>query len=306
MGAESTDTQSRGSLTASIRAGLGWLWHLLVDHGPEPRRALAVIAWWELRRPIFNGVVIAGGSLTILLWALTIKSWISILPPPMFFFFGVIFFFVLANACYTGGWVGELIVRKIAERSSSFAMKFAKRAFVTGTLFSFGLTAVPGLAALAFYVAGHPMTTPQSTFTTTPPVESLLVGRYDADSHSLYRMDYAGLDTTQAHYVVLNDDHTCRIVNFPSGFDYPYGNPVEVSTHEGIWALRGDSSAFETFWYVDVADEEKRWGYSFHLRNDAPPYELFHWISDPDIWDFLVFRQDGTTDSSTTRSFTAY
>lgn len=54
----------------------------------------------------------------------------------------VIIYAVMANVCYTGGWVTELIVEKVwPEDGKSFGMI----AFALGLVFSMFLTLLPGV-----------------------------------------------------------------------------------------------------------------------------------------------------------------
>jgi len=308
MGAESANKRTGGPLAGSIRAMIGWLWHLLVDHGPEPRRALAVIAWWELRRPIFNGVVFAGGCLTLLLTALTIKAWTALLNTPFFFVLWVGILFVLANLAYTGGWVTELLVRLLIDHGKPLVTKFAKRAFVAGIIFSFVLMALPGFHALVMFLIGHPVMTPQGSYTEIPPITSNVVGIYAPIDESLERIDRAGFDSSLTFSIELYPDSTCRLTNFPSGFHPALGESQRLSTCDGIWRLTRDDWDGEYHWYVTVYTNNNeppplgaryRYCWRFHLRNDEPPYELFEWVGDPYAWDYIAFRQATPTPGTT-------
>ncbi len=68
--------------------------------------------------------------------------------PPLFAIFGVIAYAVVANICYTAGWMAELISREIW---GDKAKGFAEISFTLGTVFSFFLTLVPG-GFIAFFV----------------------------------------------------------------------------------------------------------------------------------------------------------
>lgn len=109
-----------------------------------------VIGWWEARRLIFNIVVGACGvvtCLTVLLIAVVGDSLFGIplgLPdPPIFALIAVILYGIMANVCYTGGWVVELLVRKAWPQESE---SFATLAFALGLVFATFLTILPGIS----------------------------------------------------------------------------------------------------------------------------------------------------------------
>jgi len=60
--------------------------------------------------------------------------------PPAFAIVGVLLYGVLANVCYTGGWITELIIAKVWSVDTS---RFGPIAFTLGTVFSVLLTLAP-------------------------------------------------------------------------------------------------------------------------------------------------------------------
>lgn len=79
---------------------------------PEGERsALNVVAWWESRRMVFNLVVGVCGLPTLMLMFLMHF-------PLGFLIGGTIAYALVANACYTLGWMAELVTRVcFAEKS---------------------------------------------------------------------------------------------------------------------------------------------------------------------------------------------
>ena len=63
-------------------------------------------------------------------------------------------FAVAANACYTGGWVLELTLRKLWPIQSRV---FGPMAFVTGMIFSAAVALLPALLAVSYllYISAH-------------------------------------------------------------------------------------------------------------------------------------------------------
>lgn len=108
-----------------------------------------VIGWWEARRPVFNLVVAAAGVLSsaaMLVTAVVTERFAGIpigLPdPPIIAILGVVLFAVCANVCYTGGWVAELLVRRVW---ADEAEPFATLMFTLGIWFAVVLTLLPGI-----------------------------------------------------------------------------------------------------------------------------------------------------------------
>jgi hypothetical protein len=67
---------------------------------------------------------------------------IGIPDPPLFAILAVIFYAVIANVCYTGGWLAEIIVEKVWPGKR---MSFGTISFTLGLVFSMLLTLFPGV-----------------------------------------------------------------------------------------------------------------------------------------------------------------
>jgi hypothetical protein len=111
--------------------------------------AREVIGWWESRRVPYNLIVGSCGILTCMVVA-TISAAASILAnvefglpnPPLFALVGILLYAIGANICYTGGWLVELVVRKISPREAD---RYASFTFFWGLVFSVLLTLSPGM-----------------------------------------------------------------------------------------------------------------------------------------------------------------
>ena len=103
----------------------------------------AVIGWWERRRLKFNVIVGAAGLAT-----LGLASLLAILPPfshslsvPV----GVIVAYALvANACFTAGWILELLFNAWWRDAPS---RVGPILFRQGLIFSVGITLLPVVVA---------------------------------------------------------------------------------------------------------------------------------------------------------------
>lgn len=140
-------------MTTSIQRLLGWRFF---SRREEVIGTLDIIKWWETRRIAFNIIVGICGIITlaVLLAIAAIASSefnepLGLPDPPIIAVFAVIAYAVGANICYTGGWVIELIVKKIwGERSGAFW----QIAFLLGMLFSIILTLSPSLIFTGFLI----------------------------------------------------------------------------------------------------------------------------------------------------------
>jgi hypothetical protein len=125
----------------------------------------AVIGWWETRRIPYNLIVGSAGILTCIAIAIVgmgsyifFNSDFGLPDPPLFAIFGVILYGILANVCFTGGWVAELIVQRIWPEEAN---RFATTSFSLGLILSVLLTLTPailvgvgGIFSLASHLLG--------------------------------------------------------------------------------------------------------------------------------------------------------
>ncbi len=108
-----------------------------------------VIGWWETRRIPFNLIVGCSGILTCIVvgvvaigGSILFNSDIGLPAPPLLAVFGVLFYGIMANICFTGGWLLELVIRKIWPREAD---RFATLSFSLGVTFSVLLTLAPAI-----------------------------------------------------------------------------------------------------------------------------------------------------------------
>jgi hypothetical protein len=121
----------------------------LFSRNRVPERPWDVISWWESRRIPYNIIVGAAGiasGLIILITAYVTEHMIGVaigLPdPPIFAIIAAVLYGVMANLCFTGGWILELLIRRIwGERTDAFG----EIAFTWGTLGSVILTLLPAV-----------------------------------------------------------------------------------------------------------------------------------------------------------------
>ena len=112
-----------------------------------------VVRWWEARRLRFNLYVGAVGLVTwFLVWiagSAAVKPGVDF-EEPLAMIFGPFLYALMANACYTLGWLVDTIAFRGGPRA---------RLYKVGVVFSVVLTALPGLWAVVAWlmtlITGH-------------------------------------------------------------------------------------------------------------------------------------------------------
>jgi hypothetical protein len=130
----------------------GWIF----AHQLEKSHPAHVVAWWEVRRLPFNLIVGATGALTLSVFfsvAFTCQHSRGIalgLPnPPLLVLIAVAAYWIVANVCYTGGWILELLVARLWHVSTPV---FGPIAFTLGTALSVFVTLAPAGALILIAV----------------------------------------------------------------------------------------------------------------------------------------------------------
>ena len=120
-----------------------------------------IIGWWEARRVPFNLIVGATGVVTsaVMLLTAVISEYLTGEPigmpdPPVIVVVAAVLFVVGANVCYTGGWIGELLVRRAWPDEST---TFGTLTFTLGLVFAVVVTLTPAVltsgVAVLFWLA---------------------------------------------------------------------------------------------------------------------------------------------------------
>ena len=123
-------------------------WSLFRRARPHERN-WDVIAWWESRRIPFNLIVGATGIASAIVMLMTgfvtehvVGEAIGVPGSPLVAIIAVIVYGIMANICFTGGWILELLSRRLW---GTRAEAFGEIAFTWGTLCSVLLTLVPAV-----------------------------------------------------------------------------------------------------------------------------------------------------------------
>ena len=109
-----------------------------------------IILWWERRRLLFNLIVGATGILTCTLLLVgemfAEKKFGDVeAGSPILAVFGIFAYGIMANICYTGGWISELVAKYVWKEQ---AENLGKITFALGIIFSVLLT----LLQVVFYL----------------------------------------------------------------------------------------------------------------------------------------------------------
>ena len=116
---------------------------------PAPRKATAILGWWEKRRLPFNLAVGAAGVASLGI------SYLMIALPPNGMFPGlipwqpIVVFGLLANVCYLLGPTAEIIIEKLWGPE---VLPTGPVLYRMGLTFSVGLALLPALLVTLFWV----------------------------------------------------------------------------------------------------------------------------------------------------------
>ena len=178
----------------------------------EPKPWLKVILWWELRRILYNALLVVFGIISLTALSFIIKDLWSFFSPPLFFLIGVISFVVIANIFYTSGWVFQLLTTKW---KNDFINRIKPKLFIYGLIFSFIVVLMPCFAAGAFaLITGHRIKSAYADFTTTEPKVVDIAGEYRLTDES--RKQFNVPDSLAGKsFLKLNADLTFEVQYFP-------------------------------------------------------------------------------------------
>lgn len=120
-------------------------------HEVSCRSPAQVIAWWEARRLPYNLAVGAAGLTTLSVVHLLFRLPPFAEPMPVLGSLAVAGVYgLLANVCYTGGWIAELAIRRAGGNELE---PVGPALFRYGFVFSIGLTLFPAALAILAYGA---------------------------------------------------------------------------------------------------------------------------------------------------------
>lgn len=124
---------------------------VLFPDPPLVRSPLRLLRWWEAHRLTYNLVVGGAGLLT--LGAVSVIRFLpgpthhAVVPWPLIVGYGV-----LANVCYSGGWVVEAAIQRWLKRET---YGLGPALFRHGLVFSVGLTIFPAALLSLAWIASY-------------------------------------------------------------------------------------------------------------------------------------------------------
>jgi hypothetical protein len=131
---------------------------ILCTRDVPPANAWEAIGWWESRRVPFNLIVGSAGILSCIVAGVVamgasifFNSDFGLPDPPGFAIVVILLYGIMANICFTGGWLVELLVRRLWPREAD---RFATMSFSLGLVFSVALTLTPAIVIGAGGVFG--------------------------------------------------------------------------------------------------------------------------------------------------------
>ena len=120
---------------------------------PAEYQRTDIVRWWEARRLHFNVYV---GVVGVITWFLMLIAGSAAVKPgedfeePLAMIFGPVVYAIIANACYTLGWIADTVSSQSRPRVGLYK---------AGVIFSVVLTAFPGAGAVVAWlitlITGH-------------------------------------------------------------------------------------------------------------------------------------------------------
>ena len=259
-------------------------------HKIADRKWYHIIAWWELRRLVFNCVLLFCGLISLILFLFVFKFGGDLIHP-----FTPIAFGLVVNFFYTFGWLTELVVRQISEqKSNNWGIKSFKIGLALGGFLTFLPTIFFGLFG---FTNGENFSSPYSHFTKDKPDFTHLVGEYNFDTEKS-KLSILESDKTKGTKIVLNSDSTFSMTNIPV-FGFENSQKYELWNGKGSWYLETDDDKWKVSVHCDTlftgdnksTFEDGFFTNDFNIYNDKPPYKLYQIIGDPDEWTGALYEK---------------
>ncbi|MFT5253897.1 MAG: hypothetical protein ACI87N_002950 [Flavobacteriales bacterium] len=262
----------------------------IFSHKLTDRNWYHVIGWWEIRRFVFNAVLLLFGLISLLIFLFVLKFDANIIHP-----FTPIAFGLLANFFYTFGWVTELLIRLF---SKSKATSFGIKSFKIGLVISIVLTFLPTIF-FSFHWAstGEKFSSPYSSYTKIKPDLNQMTGTYYLDNKNS-STGISDTDKQKESKIILNSDSTFSMTNIPV-YGFEQYQKYELWNGRGTWHLRLDNDTWkvtvdcDTLFSSDNKPTFKDGFFTndFSIYNDKPPYKLYQIIGDPDEWTGALYEK---------------
>jgi len=256
-----------------------------------------VVLWWEIRRILYNIILLFSSFIALSLLSLIIKDLTPFFSPPIFFFMAIAVFVLLANVFYSLGWVFQLIARNSSNR---FIKKNIPRIFIYGLIFSFLIQLIPSFWATTDTLATVERIKSKYTglnfFSTEKPKKKDLVGEYILSELSIKQLNFPDSLINKISYK-LNPDMTFEFNYFPQHEFAMSLTEYEIVNTKGTWGIKKNQGSwvipmgFDTFINIkpgEIPSKGRHYSNSFIINNEDPSYEIYKIIGDPDSWEGIT------------------
>ncbi len=270
---------------------------LFIVNTDDSRPWIKIILWWELRRILYNFLLVIFGIFALTVLSLIVKDLWSFFSPPLFFLIWTGVFLFLANVFYTSGWVFQLLARNTSNR---FINKIRPKVFIYGLIFSFAIQLIPSFATGVYtIVTGERIKSRYADFATTKPVFSDIVGEYKLSDKSKKQLVFP--DSLSNKTVIrFNPDSTFTLENFPD-----HGMAMNLTSYDivsatGTWKIAKDQGNwvipmdFDLIRNVKTGHIDSTGFYNsngFSINKNEPPYEIYITVGDPDSWEGVTLQR---------------
>jgi hypothetical protein len=262
----------------------------------EEKNWLKIIIWWELRRILYNVILVIFGLLSLTILSFIIKDIWSFFSPPFFFFMLITIFMIFANIFYTSGWIFQLLFRKSKNRLIN---KVKPKIFIYGLFITAFITFLPCfISGIYTIVSGERIKSAYGDFSTEKPNIKDIYGEYKLSEKTKKELNISEIES-QKIKIRFYDDGIFEFENYPQN---EYGrnfSDFENINANGKWKLDLDqenwvlSLKFEKIINCKTGNEEKDKYYynSYNLTGEKPPYGIYIMIGDPDSWEGIILEK---------------
>ena len=257
---------------------------------------IKIIFWWEIRRILYNFLLILFGILSLTVLSFLIRDIWSFISPPIFFFIWIGVFLLIANIFYTSGWIFQIITLK---SSNKFISRIKPKIFIYGILFSFIIELIPVFIASGYFlVKGERIKSQYADFTKIKPEIKDIVGNYLISEISKKQLNFPDSISNKT-IINFNSDMSFEFKYFlyHNGLNF---RDYDIVNTKGNWKIYKDHYTWVISMHFDsivnsYTEQLIKKNYhvfnSYHINNDKPPYEIYITVGDPDSWQVIKLHK---------------
>lgn len=270
---------------------------LFILNTDDNRPWIRIILWWEIRRLLYNLLLIVFGIFSLIMLSFIVKDLWSFFSPPIFFLMWTGIFLIIANMLYTSGWIFQLLTRN---SSNTFINRIRPKVFIYGLLFLFSVELIPCLLTGGYsIVTGERIKSQYADFTTKEPRIIDIVGDYVIADISKKQLNLP--DSISSKTIIkFNADRTFELIYFPN-HEFSMGlTEYDIVNAKGKWNVEKDQDSwvipmqFDTIVNLRTGQMDEQGFYNsngFHINKNKPPYEIYIVVGDPDSWEGVTLQK---------------